>query len=306
MTTTLIFTTSRAAGNFARILRALSKLNLKPYNGRIDKSGDPQFDSIQMYLNGGQIVEPNMIGQLRDMVPSIINVKVETDEPVQIVAPIARVPEKVIVEETVNVPLQDTNEVVNDVPRFDAEWVETEVRRLTQVYPEGISDALWNLEAALEASQRNSVLIQLGTRLGKYAATKRGDSKKPTALNDTVRKSLALQQAQFGRLSPVIAGLGARKRKKSRASKQKKMDVLVAEMGRFLTVSADKNRLSVQNCPHCDASHALESADCHFISAFIHSFIATLWGGKKLSVTQSASCSTGSPNCVFVISGIRI
>ena len=311
VTTTITFTTSRSAGNFARILRALGQLDLKPYNGHINKSSDPQFDSIQMYLRNEQKLKSNTISQLRDMVPSIINVEVEKDEPpVQPVANTEHAPEGVgVVEEAPTEAGSETDEVAADaivdepeVPTFDAERIELEVQRLIQAYPADIGASVEALESMLEASERESILRQLGAKLGNHAAIQRSNSQDKTAMDSTVLKSLALQKSQFGRLSPVLAGMMSPKRR----SKRNKMDVIVVEMGQFLTLSGSKKTLSVQDCPHCRSSHASQSADCHFISAFIHSFIKTLWGGKRLSVTQSTSQANGASSCNFVISGIRL
>lgn len=307
MSNTLTFTATHRTGNFVRIFAALRRLGIKPLGGTINNSTDPQVDTIQINLKSGKPIEPSTIKKLKEMIPTIVDIQVEAPS----VARTSAAPPKVASTAQLNTSTQ-ADPVVNQpsranvLPKFDDERLDFETKRLAGVYPDDIHSALKYMEAAINPAQRQFVLTQLGIRIGMYAARKRKAAEKDSGINKTVRGSLAMQKAQFGRVSPVIAAMMNKKVARQTTSKQSKSKILVSELENFLAVSLIGNEIYITDCPHCESTHSPQSPDCYFIAAFIDSFIKDMWGKSKHSITQKTSRAMGAPDCVFVVSGIRL
>ncbi|MEM7119388.1 MAG: 4-vinyl reductase [Chloroflexota bacterium] len=311
MTITLIFTATRRAGNYARILTALNRLGLKPRRGTLKNSADSGMDSIRMNLNGAHQIEAATITQLKEMVPTIVDVQIDSSSATQtrLSAPALTTARTARVSETSRrvKPMASKAEKLEQPatrPQFDDERLDLETKQLANAYPDQIYSALTQLEAKINPAQRSDVLGQLGFRLGMYAARKRKAAEKASRIDDTVRNSLAMQKAQFGQLSPVIADIVKKKAAKS-TSAQSKATILVSELNQFLAVSLMGDEIKIAQCPHCESAHISPAPDCYFITAFIESFIKDMWREGKPEVTQTKSIATGGARCVFAVSGIE-
>ncbi len=298
---TLTFTTIHRAGNFVRIFSALKRLGLKPSSGTINNTADPSMDSIQIDLNMEQQIEPTAIKKLREMVPTIVDIQIDAPSALPATRDSAEhIPSAQAAPETRKL------EQTNALPHFDDERLNFETKRLAEAYPNDIYSAVKYLESAINPAQRQFVLTQLGIRIGMYAARKRKAAEKDSGINKTVRSSLAMQKSQFGRVSPVIAAMMQKKVARRSTSTESKSKTIASELDKFIPVSLFGNEVRVLKCPHCDSTHSSESPDCYFVAAFIESFIKDMWSLNKQKVTQTKSKATGAPDCVFVVSGVRL
>lgn len=297
MSLTLTITATHRTGNFIKIFSALRRLGLTPQNGAINNAEDPTVDSVQIHLKDIQRVKPSILDQLREMVPTIVDIEIDTP-----VVTNKRV--TVATDEAVN-SADNPTQPASQLPKFDDERLNFETKRLANSYPSELFSALKYMEATLNPTQRQVVLTELGNRIGMYAARKRKSNEKSSGVTN-LRGLMSVQRSQLGRVSPVVAAMAKRQAAKKSRSKESKSKVITSELGNFLSVSINRNEVHLTNCPHCASTHAPQSPDCYFISSFIDSFITDMWGDDGHSVTQTASRSTGASACVFVISGIRL
>lgn len=298
MQSTIVITAPPKTGNLFRISVGIRKLGYKINDSRTEKSHDGLIEKFFVTCKSTAPVKQDALARLREYAPFIVDIALEGASNPQSEAQ-AAAPKRLNAHANIS---QVESEQAEAAKRTIADLIESESKKLIDAYPR-INDVLVNLEATHAGEQNAQVMRGIGSNLGTFAAQKQTakPKKKRGFFDRTVQQSLSMNQPQFGGL-PVIDDLVSMSSvKKKKQTPSKELEIVMQELAKFLTVSADGSTLVVTDCPHCSAQHTSADKECDFVLGFLQTFVMGLQNNNAPTVRQITSQAAGEDACRFTI-----